>query len=73
MKTSCHLEKLIEYLASAVILVSSNPCVGPSTRTKIYFFLLSICTEKLLLTPKTFLSQSKPRNKKGEQESNPIP
>ena len=73
MKTSCHLEKLIEYLDSAVILVSSNPCVGPSTRTKIYFFLLSICTEKLLLTPKTFLSQSKPRNKKGEQESNPIP
>ena len=29
--------KLIEYLAFAVAMVSSNPCVGPSFRTKIFF------------------------------------
>ena len=29
--------KLIEYLAFAVTVVSSNPCLGPSFRTKIFF------------------------------------
>ena len=43
--------KSIEYLASAVIVVSSNPCVRPSPRTKICFLLSSICTEELLSTP----------------------
>ena len=37
--------KLIEYFFS-------NSCVGPSPRTKIYFFLLSTCTKKLMSTPK---------------------
>ena len=42
----------MEYLASAVIVVSSNPHVGPSPRTEIIFPLLSICTDELLSTPK---------------------
>ena len=48
---------LIENLASALIVVSSIPCFGPSTRSKIYFFLLSACVDELLSTPKfvTFL------------------
>ena len=33
--------KLIGYFASAVNVVSSNPCVGPSPRVKISFSLLS--------------------------------
>ena len=32
------LVKLIQSLASAIIFVSSNSCVGPSPRTKIFFF-----------------------------------
>ena len=39
----------------AVIVVSSNPCVGPSPRTKGSFFLLSTCTEKLVSAPKIFV------------------
>ena len=50
LKQKClfSLEKLIEYSTSAVIVVSSNPCVGPLPRTKISFFLLSICTDRLM-------------------------
>ena len=40
--------KLIKYLASAVIAVLFNQCVGPSPRTKISLFLLSTCTEEVL-------------------------
>ena len=49
----------MEYLSSAVMVVSSNPCVGPSPRAQISFFLLSIRTDELLPTPKiiTFLPQ----------------
>ena len=39
--------KLIGYNFSAVDVVPSNPCVGHSPRIKIYFFLLSTCTEEL--------------------------
>ena len=55
-------------------MVSSNPCVGPSPRTNIYFFLLSVSTDELLSTPKitTFLSQSQSEYGKSQQESNPI-
>ena len=35
-------EKLIEYSASAVIVVSSNLCVGSLPRAKMNFFLLPI-------------------------------
>ena len=40
-----------EYLASAVIVISSNPFVDSLPRTKI-FFLLSVFNDKLLSTPK---------------------
>ena len=46
------LEKLIEYSTSAVIVVSSYPCVGPSPRTNTPFLLLSICINGLFSTPK---------------------
>ena len=42
--------KLIEYLASAFIVVSLNLSVRPLPRIRISF-LLSICTEDLLSTP----------------------
>ena len=42
-----HFLKLIGYLASAVNLISSNPCAGPSPRIKISFPLLSTCTDEL--------------------------
>ena len=65
----CDLEKLIENLASAIFEASSNPCVGSSPRTNIFFLLLSTCTDKLLSTPKitTFLPQSKLGYEKSEQ------
>ena len=34
--------KLIGYLPSAVIMGSFNPCVGPSPRTKIHFFIINV-------------------------------
>ena len=69
-----NLKKLAEYLNSTVIVVSSNPVVGPSPQTNISFFKSSLCTDELLSTPKitTFLYQLKPRHKKSEQESNSI-
>ena len=65
----------MEYSASEVIVVLSNPCVGRLQRTKILFFLLSVCTYELLSTPKirTFLPQSKFGKEKRERESNAIP
>ena len=42
--------KLIEYIVSAVTVVTCNSHVGPSTITKI--IILSICTDELLSTPK---------------------
>ena len=67
--------KLIEYLASTVIVVLSNPCVGPSPKTKIYFSLLSVCVDELFSTPKviTLLPKSNFENKKCDGELNPIP
>ena len=44
--------KLIEHLFSAVSVVSTNPCVGPSPKIKISFFLLSLCTENSYLLQK---------------------
>ena len=43
----CDHEKLIKYLASTVIMVSSNRCDGSSQRTNISFFLPSICADKI--------------------------
>ena len=54
------------------MVIHSHLCVGPSPRTKISFFSLSICIEKLLSPPKikTILPQSGPGSEKREQESN---
>ena len=63
------------YLASAVIVVSSNPCVGHSARTKTFFLLSSICTEKLLFNLKimTFLPQLQSGNENCVHSWKPIP
>ena len=50
---------VIGYFASASIEVLSNPCVGSSPRTQIFFFLLPACKEFKI--------------KNSERESNPIP
>ena len=66
--------KLIEYIFSA-LSVCSSPCVGPSLKIKIYFFLLSIFVDELMSTPKiiTFLPNPVPGNEKLPCLSNPIP
>ena len=63
--------KLIEYLASAVTAVPSNPCIGPSLRTKIYIFSIIVCVDELL-SAVTFLSKSKCGIEKRECESSPM-
>ena len=69
------LWKLIEYQASAVKVVSSNPCVRPIPKINISFFLLLICTDELMSTPKivTFLPTLASVNDNSEREHNPIP
>ena len=66
------LEKLIEYWASAVNVVSSNSYVGPLPSSKISFFLLSICTDELMSIPKitSFLPMLLSGNETNERESN---
>ena len=56
-------------------MISSDSCLGPSPRTQIPFFLLSICSDKLFYTSKitTFLPQSKPGYERSEREPNPVP
>ena len=67
--------KLIEYFASAVNFVSSNPYVGPLQRIKTSFPLLSTCPVELLSAPKimTLLPKLSSVNKNSEWESKPIP
>ena len=36
------------YLAAAVNVLTSNPFLDSSSRTKIFLFLLSICTDELI-------------------------
>ena len=62
-------------LTSAVIVVSSDPCVKLSPRTKISFKSFSLCIDELLSSPKiiVFLPQSKFASKNSEQELYPIP
>lgn len=68
------LKTLIEHLASADNVASSNQSVGLSLRTS-NFFLLSACMEKLSSTPKiTTFSPYRPYDKENyERASNPIP
>ena len=51
------------YIFSAV-KVCSNPSVGPFPKANMSFFLLSMCAEKLVCTPKinTFLPNPAPGN-----------
>ena len=67
--------KLTGYFATAVNVVSSNPCVGPSPRIKISFHLISICTDELISAPKimTFLPTTPSVSENYERESNPMP
>ena len=67
--------KLIEYIASDVNVVLSNPCVDSLRRTRISFLLLLVCTDKLISTPKiiTFLSSLPSVYENSERESNPMP
>ena len=60
-KLCVFLVKLIEYNFSAV-RVCSNPSVGPLPRIKIFSFLLSVCRDELISTPKviTFLPTLSP-------------
>ena len=63
-------EKLTEYFASTVNVVSCTPHVGPSPRIKIYFPLLSTCTDELISAPKimTFFSMVPSSNENSEQD-----
>ena len=65
----------IGYFASAVNVVSSNPCMGLSPRIKISFPVLSICTNELISAPKIIKLFSKlpSVNENSKQESKPIP
>ena len=69
------LEKLIQYSATAVNVVSSKSRVGPLTRIKVSLFLLWTCTDELISTPKItiFLPPKKFGIGKRERESNRVP
>ena len=58
------LVKLIEFKFFAII-VYFNPCLGPLPRIKISLFLLTICEDELISTPKIiiFLPTSLPTDK----------
>ena len=63
------LKKLIEYWASAIKVVLSDPCVGPLPIIKIPLYLLSIYADELISAPEiiTFLPTLVSSN---ENESN---
>ena len=46
---------MIKYLATAVTVLSFNPCDGHSPRIKISFSLLLVCADKLLPTLKIMI------------------
>ena len=66
--------KLIGYFASAVNMVSFNPCVDPSPRIKISFNLFSTCTDEVISTTKimTFFPMVPSGNENSERESIPM-
>ena len=63
------------YIASAVNMVSSNACVGPSPRIKTSLFLLSIWIDEPIGVPKiiTLFSKLSFVNENFERGSNPVP
>ena len=66
--------ELTGYCASAVNVVSSNLCVGPSPRIEVPFFLLSICADELISAPElmTFFPERSPADENSEREWNPM-
>ena len=56
-------------------MVLSIPCVSPSPRIKISFFLLSACSDELISSPKimTFFPMLASGNENPERESKPMP
>ena len=66
---------LTGYLASTIIVVPSNLSPGPSPRTRIFLFPLSVCLDELLSTPKItkFLPHSPISNENCERALNLIP
>ena len=71
---SPNFAKLIGCSASAVNMISSNPCVSPSPRIRISFSLLSMCRNELISSANVtaFLPKLPSLNKDFEQESNPM-
>ena len=67
--------KLIGYLASAVNVVSSNPCAVPLLIINTILFLLSIWTDEPISTPKiiNFFLMLSSVNGNSERESNAMP
>ena len=67
--------KLIGFLASAVNVVSSYPCVDPLPRIKISLYSLSLRTDELISVPKikAFFLLHASVNENYERESNPLP
>ena len=67
------LVKLIEYWVSAAN-IWFNPCISSLPRIRIYFPLLSICTDELISTPKTKFLPTLPSSKEYcPRVSNTIP
>ena len=66
---------LIEYLASVINVVSTNPCVGSLPIIKIPFSLLSLYTDELISAPKimTCFPMLASGKDNSEPELNPIP
>ena len=67
---------MVEYSASTVNVVSSNPRVGSLPRVNISFFQLSACTEELLSTPNIMIVLQSPLpfvNEKNPSTSNLTP
>ena len=64
----------VDWTQFSAVSVYSNPCGGPLPRSKIYFFLLSICKVEHISTSKiiTFLPISLP-SEKTPSLPNPIP
>ena len=65
----------IFFCSQFLIILKKCPCVGPLSRIKMSYFLLSTWTEELISTPKiiTFLPNPSLGNEKDVFVSNPIP
>ena len=67
---------MVEYSVFSVMAVSSNPSTGPSPKTEISFYLLSVCVEEPLSVPNiiTFLPNPLPsQNENFPRASKKVP